>query len=426
MFGKSFKWMLLTLVIIAALTFGAVAGYRALFPAAEPVSTPEPSVTPEPEATPTPEPTTEPTPTPRVPTEEELAVMAYVETMSIKDKLGQLVMFGFTGYGEPSDEFQRTMSTYHVGNVALYGNNIDMNSAGGGFTICKRLTNRLSVLNKQDVPLLVAIDIEGGTVHRFKWEETPPSAKRLGQKNDPDYAYSEFKRVGEKLLSVGINMNLAPVLDVAVHPSKTFLGSRIISSSAAIAGNMGAAVIRGLNDAGCLSTAKHFPGHGATTEDSHAATPVVEKSREELEKYELLPFKAGIEAGVDTVLVGHILYTGLDPEDIASMSEPVITGLLREELGFEGIVMSDDFRMGGLTSRYDVGKAAVRFILAGGDLILCGPRNDLQAKIMSGLTDAALDGTLSEERINESVARILLKKIKAAGWAVPTGEEAAE
>lgn len=431
MFGKSFKWMLLTLLVIAAAVYGGVKGYSVLFPkepaavppevTAVPAETPAP--TPEPEPTAEPGPTPVPTRTPRIVTEEELAVAEYVKTLPLKVKLGQLVMFGFTGYSEPSNEFQRTMSRWRIGNAVLYGINVDRSASDGGFNQCKKLVTRLKAQNAIDIPMLVSIDIEGGHVQRFKWESTPPSASSLGKKNDAELARKEFAVVGEKLKSVGINMNLAPVLDVAKKPNSTFLGSRIISADATIAGNIGAAVVEGLAESACLSTAKHFPGHGATAQDSHNITPVVEKTREELEAYELVPFQTGIDAGVDTVLVGHILFTGLDDKDIASMSEPVITGLLRNEMGFDGIVMSDDFRMAGLTSRYDAGDAAVKFILAGGDLILCGPRNDLQLKIMNGLTNAANNGTLPEERINESVVRILMKKMKAAGWTLPEAPE---
>jgi len=196
----------------------------------------------------------------------------------------------------------------------------------------------------------------------------------------------------------------------------TFLTSRIISSDADTAAAIGAATIEGLKTAGCLSAAKHFPGHGGTNADSHAAMPVVDKSLDAMRGYDLIPFMAGIKAGVDIVLVAHISYPQLDENDIASMSAPIISGLLREELGFSGVVMSDDFRMGGLTGRYDVGEAAVRFINAGGDLILCGAVAESQIAIMQALQAAAADGSLSEARINESLMRILLLKLKSGLW----------
>lgn len=429
MFEKSFKWMLLTLAVFFAAFFSVRGVVRAIFP---PDPTPEPTATvvqqpviQQPTVTETPAPTEVPQATEEAPsfsTEEE-ALRAYVEAMPLEDKLGQLVMFGFSGVTEPSSEFTRILYEYHVGNIVLYGGNINRtNAEDGGFLDAERLTTRLEDINPTEIPFLVSIDIEGGRVQRFKWDDAPVSANTIGKKNDSDLAYSQFFTVGETLRDVGINMNLAPVLDVAKDPMKTFLTTRIISNNAETAAAMGSDIIRGLNDAGCLSTAKHFPGHGATTEDTHETTPIVNKSLEDLESYELIPFRAGVEAGVDAMLVAHILYPKLDESHIASMSERVITDLLRDEMGFTGIVMSDDFRMGGLTLRYDVGDAAVRFLLAGGDLILCGPRTDLQIKIMKALSAAAADGTLSDARINESVIRILEKKMKVTGWK-PYGEQ---
>lgn len=422
MLEKSFKWMLLTLAVFAAVFFGVRQIVRAMFPP-EQTQAPQTVVvqtTPElQELTAVEAPTATPiaaTPTPE-PMTEEKALRLYVENMSVTDKLGQLVMFGFSGVTEPGSEFCEILETYHVGNIVLYGGNINRaNSSDGGFKDAAKLTTALEKRNPTELPYLVSIDIEGGRVQRFKWPSAPVSANTLGKKNDYDLAYNQFLTVGETLRQVGINMNLAPVLDVAKEPMKTFLTTRIISSDAEIAAKMGSAIIAALNDAACLSTAKHFPGHGATTEDTHETTPVVSKSLEQMESYELIPFRAGIEAGVDAMLVAHIFYPQLDETHIASMSERIITDLLRDEMGFTGIVMSDDFRMSGLTSRYDAGEAAVRFLLAGGDLILCGPNHALQRKIMTALTEAAANGTLTQERIDESVLRILEKKCKVTSW----------
>lgn len=440
MLGKSMKWILLTLAIIVGLFFGVRAAVRALIPEpglpaptavpeAAPTATAAPTAKPfaEPSAGPTPSETPEPTPTPRVITEEERLAEAYVSEMSMKDKLGQLVMFGFTSSTDATSEYRSIIKNYHVGNIALYGINVERNREDGGFSQTSRLITRIKSLNRQEVPMLISIDLEGGRVQRFTWADAPVSANTLGKKNDYQRAYDQYLRVGQKLLETGINVNLAPVLDIAKSPMKTFLTTRIISSDADIAAKIGGAMIDGTHAAGLLATAKHFPGHGTTLEDTHATTPVVGKTYEELNGYELVPFRAGVAAGVDLILVAHIHFTALDEEHIASMSEKVITGLLREDLGFDGVVMSDDFRMAGLTGRYDVGDAAVRFILAGGDLILCGARDDLQLKIMQALTAAAADGTLPEERINESVVRILAKKMKVTDWrpAAQTEEAAA-
>ena len=360
--------------------------------------------------------TTGPTPVPDAPETETDPLDAFIASMSMQDKLGQLVMFGFSGVNRPNEQFCSFLEQYHVGNLALYGVNIDPESSGGGFDRAAALLQQLGSLNQTDIPFLVSIDVEGGLVQRFKWRPPILSGRKQGQRNDTAFTYDQFLTAGKKLRETGINMDLAPVLDVAKNPSGTFLKSRIISSDAETVSSLGAAAIQGLNDGGCLSTAKHFPGHGATSEDSHARTPVVNKTLEEMEAYDLIPFRAGIDAGVDVVLVAHIFYPEIDGTDIASMSDYFLTELLRETYGFTGVIMSDDFRMGGLTSRYSVGEAAVKFLLAGGDLILCGKRMDLQKEILEALTAAAEDGSLPEARIDECVRRILEKKMKVTDW----------
>ena len=428
MLQKSLKWMVLTLLLAGLLIWAAVWAVSALRAApaggdaaasAAPTATPpalaegtaDPGATEEPTAPPAPT----PQPTPALPGEQE-RLAAWVAALPLEEKLGQLVMFGGSGTTRPSDEFLDVLETYCVGNAVLYGANVARGDADGGFSRAARLTAALREACSSEIPMLVSIDVEGGTVVRFHWKPWPSSARTLGTRGDTEAAREQFLTIGRALLETGINMNLAPVLDVAPDPSATFLGTRIISSDAQVAADIGAAIIQGLHDAGCLSTAKHFPGHGGTAADSHATTPVVDKSAGELRAYDLQPFAAAVEAGVDVVLVAHISYPALDAENIATLSSAVITDLLRGELGFTGIVMSDDFRMGGLTGQCPAGEAAVRFLLAGGDLILCGPRHDLQREIMEGLRAAVADGTLSEARIDESVLRIVQKKMEVTGW----------
>lgn len=420
MLQKSLKWMILTLLLAGLLIGGAVWLVSALRDAPAAAQASPSAVQPGVSATATPtgqSPTPAVTPAPTAtPMSEEARLAQWVAGLPVEEKLGQLVMFGGSGASSVSDAFSDVLETYCVGNAVLYGTNVAQGDADGGFSRAARLTAALRNTCRSEIPMLISIDVEGGSVVRFRWSPWPSSAQALGARNDPDAAYQQFRTIGETLLETGINLNLAPVLDVAPDPDDTFLGTRIISSDAVVTSDIGAAIITGLHDAGCLSAAKHFPGHGGTSADSHATTPVVDKSADELFEYDLVPFAAAVEAGVDVVLVAHIRYPALDAENIASLSPAIIGGLLREELGFDGIVMSDDFRMGGLTSQCPAGEAAVRFLLAGGDLILCGPRHDLQREIMDALLAAAADGTLSEARIDESVLRIVQKKMQVTGW----------
>lgn len=360
--------------------------------------------TPAPTATPRPTYTPIPTPAPTSPIEGKIA------RMSVKEKIGQLVMFGFSGTESVSSEFKEIMRTYKIGNVILYGPNIDKERSDGGFSRCRKLTDSLRSYCAVDVPLLIAIDVEGGSVIRFKWSEDLISAASLGRNKSLTEAETQFEMIGEGLLSAGINLDLAPVMDVAKDPSKTFLDKRIISSSAQTASKIGSACIRGLHNSGCLSLVKHFPGHGATASDSHETTPIIRKTVDELSAYELIPFQAAIDAGADGVMVGHLSYPKIDPEHVASQSEFFITELLREQMGFNGFIMSDDFRMNGLRKQSPLKEAAVNFILAGGDIILCGPNHDYQRQIMNGLYQAYENGILTEARIDESVLRILTAK----------------
>ena len=385
-------------------------------------ATPAPGDTPalpteEPTASPASVPTDTPEPTPM---DDEARLWAFIDTMTVEEKIGQLCMFGFSGTDSVSDEFASIMETYRIGNVILYGQNIKRTDKDGGFARCKKLTDSVNSANSADIPLLISTDVEGGTVTRFHWKSTLDSARTLGKKDNMDKARSEFAYIGQGLLSAGINVDLAPALDVCKKPDDHFMGKRIISSNADIVSDIGYACIQGLHEGGVLSIVKHFPGHGATKTDSHDATPVVEKSLDALRKYELVPFRDALRNGADGVMVAHILYTAIDEENVASQSEVFITDLLRDEYGFEGIVMSDDFRMAGIRKQRSLDKAAVRFIEAGGDLILCGANHSYQQKILDGLYAAVENGTITEERLNESVYRILKAKERATDWvAVP-------
>lgn len=421
MFGDLFKKILIALAAVALIT-GIALGVWLGLPQVrfeQRHAAPTPSATPS--ATTNPTPSTPPTTAPlleSVPQTTEQWVEAYMADMDMDEKLGQLVMFGFSGTSGFTGSYEQVVRSSHVGNLILYGSNIARTNGDGGFALCKKLTDAVKSRLTTDIPPLIAIDVEGGSVTRFRWDPQPVSARSLGRRRDADYAFEQFAIIGEQLVAVGINLDLAPVLDVSENPMDTFLETRIISEDATITAAIGASIIDGLHSANCLSAAKHFPGHGGTTEDSHDTTPVIERTAEELENYDLLPYRAAIESGVDAIMMAHICYTALDEENVASMSETIITGLLRGQMGYDGLVVSDDFRMDGLTNRYSVADAAVRFILAGGDIIVCGADVDRQVSIIESLQTAAEDGRLSEERIDESVKRVLVKKADMCGWDV--------
>ena len=372
-----------------------------------------PVPTPAPTAVPTAAPTEAPTATPTPSFEDRLRT--YIDTMTVEEKIGQLCMFGFSGTREISSEFKAILREYRIGNVILYGQNMARTNSDGGFSQCRKLSDSVRKASDSEIPLLISTDVEGGSVTRFKWKKSLSSARTLGKKNDTDLAEEQFRYIAEGLLSAGINTDLAPCLDVCREPEDSFLGKRIISADAERAARIGVACLEGLHDGGCLSIVKHFPGHGATNTDSHESTPTVNKSLDALSLYELVPFAEGLKSA-DGVMVAHIRYPKIDEEHIASQSEVFITEILRESFGFDGIVMSDDFRMAGLRKQTSPKDGAVQFILAGGDLILCGANHTYQKQILAGLYAAVEDGTISEARLNESVYRILSAKIRVTGW----------
>ena len=424
MFGNAFKKLIIALAVLALLAGGGAGVLFGVIPAlhydvwrAEPDMTPEATVTPDVTPTITPTDTPEPTATPEIaPETAEQWVERYMVTMSIQEKLGQMVMFGFSGTTDVQNPYRDIWSNNSVGNAILYGNNIKSTNSDGGFDLAKSLTEQIAQRVGTRIPPLVSIDVEGGSVVRFRWKPQPVSARSLGRRRDADYAMKQFLSIGAKLVEAGINLDLAPVLDVSENPMDTYLETRIISEDASITAAIGSAVIEGLRAGGCLSCAKHFPGHGGTTEDSHEVTPTVNQTLEQLQSYDLVPFQTAVDSGVDAIMTAHILYPALDQTDIATVSKAIITDYLRNTMGFDGLVISDDFRMGGLTARYEVGDAAVRFVLAGGDIVMCGAVSDSQQAIMTALNAAASDGTLTLERIDESVRRILLKKLSLGTW----------
>lgn len=327
-----------------------------------------------------------------------------ISALSDKELVGQLVMAGFDGTSKPSDVFLDIMSEYKLGNVILFGWNID------SFSQTEKLIDVLNSNNAiPEIPLLIATDVEGGTVRRFNWKPALLSAKELGRLDNTQKVYSQYLRIGKALLEIGVNVDIAPVLDIAPKPNETFLGSRLFGSNPEKVSKLTNAAIRGLREAGVVSIGKHFPGHGNTSTDSHNSLPTIQRDMEQLRAYELIPFNAAIKEGVDGILVGHILYPKID-KSLTSVSSRFINELLRNEMGFDGFIMSDDMRMKALTSKLEIGEAAVQFIESGGDLVLIGKYPEKQIRVLNALYQALTSGRLSRDRLEESALRLL--KIK--------------
>ena len=391
------------LALILLIVFTLTGCQTAAVPAPAPEAAPTAAV-PSPESTPTPALTPVPEPDPLA---EQLAAM------TVEEKVGQLLIGGFEGT-EIGDQATRLVQEYQVGGLILYGRNI----AGAGQLVT--LTNGLKALNGDGIPLFLSIDQEGGGVDRMPPEvRRTPGAYCVGQTGSVPAAQSYGDVLAAECAAFGLNLDFAPVLDVWSNPGNTVIGQRAFSADARTVAGRGPAAAPRLMDQGIIPAVKHFPGHGDTAVDSHVGLPVVDKSPEELEETELIPFRAAIQsAGTDgqvpAVMVAHILLTQLDPERPASLSPAVVTGLLREELGFAGAVLTDDLTMGAVTQSYGLGEAAVLAVEAGCDILLVCHGQDSVPAVRTALLEAVASGRITAERLDESVYRILRLKTEYA------------
>ena len=360
-------------------------------PDAEGVATPAP--------TPTPEPT--PTPDPVLTRAEEL-----LAGMSLREKLCQLmivrpeVLTGESPVTAAGETTRLALEQYPVGGLIYSVDNL----------VTQEQTREM-IENTQSyskIPLIISADEEGGNVGRLMYKlgttfiHSMYSYKDMGE----DTAYQNALTIGTDMVSCLFNTDFAPVADVWTNPANTVIGDRAYSDEFGQASELVAAAVRGFTESGVICCVKHFPGHGDTSTDTHEGAAVVDKSLEELRAGEFLPFEAGIEAGVDMVMVGHITVTAVDDEP-ATISHEVITGLLREELGWDGVVVTDSLDMGALAG-YEIGEVCVKYLEAGGDIMLGIP--DLAAALTALETDVT-EGRLTEQRIDESALRVLMLKL---------------
>jgi beta-N-acetylhexosaminidase len=335
---------------------------------------------------------------------------AWLKSATLEEKIGQMFIFGFMG--ETLEEgLGQTLEQLRPGAIIVFGRNIktpkQVVELLYGAQQASMTTSRL--------PLLVAVDQEGGNVIRLKTSPPLPSALALGESGDPRLVYRAGLYTGQLLKTFGFNMNLAPVLDVADPDRDPFLGTRTFGKDAKHASLMGANFSAGLSDAEVMPTAKHFPGHGGVN-DSHKSTPVKRISIDNLKNYDLVPFAEGLkEVPLSAVMLAHISYPQIDPSGVpATFSKPIVTDLLRNSLGFNGLIMTDDIEMAGAFAVKDPSERALRSIEAGVDLVMIAWNKRIQAGAIRAVTKAVKSGRVSEERIDTSVRRILSAKRKYA------------
>ena len=323
--------------------------------------------------------------------------------MTLREKVGQLFIVGFSGTTVLKD-FAAVLSEYKPGGVILFSRNLR------GLDQIVRLTNQLQKLSSQQ-PLFIAIDQEGGRVSRLPRGFTIfPSCAVLGQCDSSELAYAAATSTAKELHAVGINMNMAPVLDVNTNPANPIIGDRAFSSSATQVSALGLATIAGLQDNKVIACGKHFPGHGDTAGDSHEELPTISSSADRLREIELRPFRHAIENGLATVMTAHVVYRALDDSRPATLSPYILTELLRNELDFQGLILTDDLEMHAIVDHYGIGEAAVLAFRARVDILLICKERDHVVTAMETVYQAARNGQISEARIEASVRRIALIK----------------
>ena len=262
--------------------------------------------------------------------------------------------------------------------------------------------------------MFISGDEEGGSVSRMPKElRKSPSNRIIGDRNDDKLSYNIGKMIGKEIRSFGFNMNYAPVLDINSNPNNKVIGNRSFGNNVEVVNRLGIQTMKGLMDSNIISVVKHFPGHGDTSIDSHISLPVVEKDLEKLNSFEFIPFKKAIENGVDAIMVSHILLTQIDKNNPATMSKAIVSDILRGDLGFNGVIITDDMTMGAITKNYSIENAAINSINAGTDIVLvCHQYKNIKSTIEAIKKAVNVNKTISEERINESVYRILKLKEK--------------
>lgn len=352
--------------------------------------------------------------------------------LSVKEQIGQRFIVGFLE-PELTEECKAFLAEYKVGNIILFARNAV--SRVQLTRLCREIHEE--IMKNTGIPPFICIDQEGGKVTRLPEDcVNIPGAAEMAAAGE-ESIYEAGRLTGRELKEVGVNFNLAPVLDVNSNPLNPIIGDRSYSSDPVMAGKCAMAMAKGLTDEGILACGKHFPGHGDTSTDSHLTLPMVPKTREELEKTELVPFRYAASEGIPAIMTTHILFPEMNGEregwdDVtkrvvplasnaagkavkqvpATMSKVMITELLREEIGFDGLVLSDCLEMKAISDFYGVVEGSLAAMQAGVDLVLVSHTRDWQKQGMEQIRKALAEGELPEENMQKSLERILAYKEK--------------
>jgi len=316
--------------------------------------------------------------------------------MNLEQKIAQMLILYSTS-DTVSDDFKNTLKIYNPGGFILMKENITT------FDKTKKFVDDLQ--KNSDIPMIISIDQEGGNVQRLlELKDVKPTnipyMYYLGQTNDTNLAYEVGKLMAEELRTIGVNVDYAPVLDIYSNKDNKVIGKRSFGTTPEQVSNMALSYAKGLEENGVIATYKHFPGHGDTSVDSHYNLPVITKSYDELKNFELIPFKKAIESDAKIIMIGHLNFTNITSDGVpSSLSEKIITDILKKDLGYKGLVITDALNMGALTKKYTDEEIYTKTINAGVDLLLM-PNGSKKAI-------EYIKKNISEERINKSVEKIL-------------------
>lgn len=335
--------------------------------------------------------------------------------------LGQLFVLGFDGHTVP-DVARDLLVKEGAGGAILFKRNVE------SLEQVVELNRALFELGSDEHPTLVSVDQEGGRVARLRGICTDlPPMRRVGELSidDSDLPYRVGAMMARELGALGFHMDFAPVLDVDTNPANPVIGDRSFHHDARVVANAGVQLLRGMQQAGVAACAKHFPGHGDTAQDSHFELPALDHDMERLEKVELLPFRAAIDAGVASIMTAHVVFRPLDAELPATLSRAVMTQLLRERMGYDGVVISDDLEMKAVADRWDIEELVKIGLNAGVDLFLVCHDADKQSRAIEAAHRLVESGEVPLARAEEAIARVKRLKTRFMGApSAPTLDEA--
>lgn len=313
--------------------------------------------------------------------------------------MGQLAIAGFAGHAIPGD-LKLLAKEFDLGGIILFSRNV---AEPEQVAEVAREARTLA----SELPLWVSTDQEGGRVARLKSPFTVwPPMKTLGRSGDERLAERFARALAAELRAVGISLDYTPVLDILTNRDNPAIGDRALGERPEDVARLGTVIIRTLQAAGIAACGKHFPGHGDTSTDSHHELPIIEHPPDRIERVELVPFRAAIEAGVAAIMTAHVLIPAIDDERPATLSPAVVSGMLKGSLGYQGLVLSDDIGMGAISAKYGTVEATVAAVAAGCDAVLmCGTDQDVQMEALEAVIHAVEDGTLPLKRVEDALAR---------------------